>query len=85
MFVSNVPTEEGACEGFATLTTDPDVGLLVCGDTVLYVTAIPADQQGALFGTIEKLVDGGDALIGLTSTAQSSPDIPEIDLDEFCP
>lgn len=83
-FVSNAPTEEGACEGLATLTTDPDVGPLVCQETVLYVTAIPSDQQGTLFGTIEKLADDGSALIGLTSEAQSSPDIPEIDLDEVC-
>lgn len=83
-FVSNAPTEEGACEGFTTLTADPEVGPLVCQGTVLYVTAIPSDKQGTLFGTIEMLADDGAALIGLTSTAESSPDIPEIDLDEFC-
>lgn len=83
-FVSNAPTEERACEGFTTLTADPEVGPLVCQGTVLYVTAIPSDKQGTLFGTIEMLADDGAALIGLTSTAESSPDIPEIDLDEFC-
>lgn len=83
-FVSNAPTEEGACEGFTTLTADPEVGPSVCQGTVLYVTAIPSDEQGTLFGTIEMLADDGAALIGLTSTAESSPDIPEIDLDEFC-
>jgi hypothetical protein len=61
-FISNAPTEEGACEGFPTLTTEPEVGPSVCQGTVLYVTAV----------------------IGLTSEAETSPDIPEIDLDEFC-
>jgi len=29
-FVSNAPTEDGACEGFPTMTTDPEVGPFVC-------------------------------------------------------
>lgn len=81
--VSNAPTEEGACEGFPTLTTDPEVGPIVCQGSLLYVTAIPSDQQGMLFGTIEALTGDG-ALIGLTSSVQSSPDIPEINLEELC-
>jgi len=83
-FVSNAPTEEGACEGFTTLTADPEVGPSVCQGTVLYVTAIPSEKEGSLFGSIEMLADDGAAIIGLTSTAESSPDIPEIELDEFC-
>jgi hypothetical protein len=83
-FISNAPTEEGACEGFPTLTTEPEVGPSVCQGTVLYVTAIPSDKQGTLFGSIEALADDGAAVIGLTSEAETSPDIPEIDLDEFC-
>lgn len=82
-FVSNAPTEEGACEGFPTLTTDPKVGPIVCQGSLLYVTAIPSDQQGMLYGTLEALTGDG-ALIGLTSEVQSSPDIPEINLEEFC-
>ncbi|MFQ5944847.1 MAG: hypothetical protein ACE5NC_01170, partial [Anaerolineae bacterium] len=62
----------------------PLVGPRVCQEIVLYVTAIPSDEEGTLFGTLEALADGGTALIGLTSTAQTSPDIPEIDLDAFC-
>jgi hypothetical protein len=81
--VSNAPTEEGACEGFTTLTTDPEVGSIVCQGSLLYVTAIPSDQQGMLYGTLEALTGDG-ALIGLTSAVQSSPDIPEINLEEFC-
>ena len=81
--ISNAPTEEGACEGFTTLTTDPEVGPIVCQGSLLYVTAISSDQQGMLFGTLEALTDEG-ALIGLTSSVQSSPDIPEINLEELC-
>jgi hypothetical protein len=36
-----------------------------------------------LFGTLEALTGDG-ALIGLTSAVQSSPDIPEINLEELC-
>jgi hypothetical protein len=81
--VSNAPTEEGACEGFPTLTTDPEVGPMVCQEALLYVTAIPSNLQGTLFGTLEALTEDGD-LVGLTSTVQSSPEMPEIDLEEFC-
>ena len=81
--VSNAPTEEGACEGFPTLITDPEVGPIVCQGSLLYVTAIPSDQQGMLFGTLEALTGDG-AIIGLTSSVQSSPDIPEINLEELC-
>ncbi|MFQ5945055.1 MAG: hypothetical protein ACE5NC_02245, partial [Anaerolineae bacterium] len=54
-FVSNAPTEEGACEGFTTLSADPLVGPRVCQEIVLYVTAIPSDEEGTLFGTLEAL------------------------------
>ena len=83
-FVSNAPTEDGACEGFTTISADPLVGPRVCQETVLYVTAIPSDRQGTLFGTLEALADGGTALIGMTSMAETSPDILELDLDAFC-
>ena len=83
LHVSNAPTEEGACEGFPTLTTDPEVGPIVCQGALLYVTAIPSDLQGTLFGTLEALTEEGD-LVGLTSTVQSVPEMPEIDLEDFC-
>lgn len=82
--VSNAPTEEGACEGFTTLTTDPDVGPRVCQGTLLYVTSIPSTVQGTLFGTLESLADDGEALIGMTSQAESSGGVPEIDLELIC-
>ena len=82
--VSNAPTEEGSCEGFSTLTSDPNVGPRVCLDTLVYVTAIPSNLAGTLFGTLEALADEGTALIGLTSQADSGGDAPDIDLAAIC-
>ena len=83
LHVSNAPTDEGACEGFPTLTNDPAVGPVVCQGELIYVTAIPSTEQGLLFGTLEALNADGD-LVGLTSNVQSIPEMPVIDLAEFC-
>ena len=83
LHVSNAPTEEGACEGFPTLTTDPDVGPIDCHGTLFYRTAIPSDLQGTLFGTLEMLDPDGN-LVGITSQAESNPEMLEIDLSEMC-
>lgn len=82
-FVSNAPTEEGACEGFPTLTDDPLVEAKVCQGTLFYVTLVPSELQGTLFGTLEALAEPG-ILVGLTSTAESADGAPEIDLGAFC-
>jgi hypothetical protein len=81
--VTNAPTEEGACEGFPTLTDDPDVGPVACHGTLFYRTAIPSNLQGTLFGTLEML-DADGNLVGITSQAESSPEMLEIDLGELC-
>jgi hypothetical protein len=83
LHVSNAPTVEGACDDFPTLTTDPDVGPVVCQGTLVYVTAIPSTEQGMLFGTLEALSEDG-AIVGLTSAVQSTGDMPELSLEEFC-
>jgi hypothetical protein len=82
--VSNAPTAEGACEGFTTLTDDPEVGPRVCHGILLYVTAIPSDAQGVLFGTINKLTEDGSAIMGLTSTAPTAAGMPEVEVEGFC-
>ena len=82
-YVTNAPTAEGACEGFPTLTDDPDVGPVDCHGTLFYRTAIPSDLQGTLFGTLEMLDEEGN-LVGITSQAESTPDMLEIDLGEIC-
>ena len=83
-FVSNSPTEDGACQGFTTVSTDPDVGPLICQDTVFYITAIPSGTEGILYGTLEKLADDGANMVGLTSRADTSSGVPEIDLNDYC-
>jgi len=81
--ISNAPTEDGACEGFPTLTDDPDVGPVDCHGTLFYRTAIPSDLQGTLYGTIEMLDEDGN-LAGITSQAESTTEMLEIDLAATC-
>lgn len=83
LHISNAPTTEGACEGFPTLTEDPDVGPIDCHGTLFYRTAIPSDLQGTLFGTLEMLDPEGN-LVGITSQAESTEDMLEIDLTATC-
>jgi len=80
---SNAPTAEGACENFPTLTDDPDVGPIDCHGTLFYRTAIPSDLQGTLFGTLEMLDPDGN-MVGMTSQAESTTEMLEIDLAETC-
>ena len=82
-YISNAPTEEGACDSFPTLTDDPDVGPFDCHGELFYRTAIPSDLQGTLFGTLEML-DADGNLVGMTSQAESTTDMLEIDLDATC-
>jgi hypothetical protein len=83
LHISNAPTEEGACEGFPTLTDDPDVGPIDCHGELFYRTAIPSDLQGTLYGTLEKL-DAEGNLAGMTSQAESTTEMLEIDLVATC-
>jgi len=83
LHITNAPTEEGACEGFPTLTDDPDVGPIICHGELFYRTAIPSDLQGTLYGTLEML-DAEGNLAGMTSQAESTTDMLEIDLAATC-
>ncbi len=83
LHISNSPTEEGACEGFPTLTEDPDVGPIDCHGELFYRTAIPSDLQGTLYGTLEML-DADGNLVGMTSQAESTTEMLEIDLEVIC-
>ncbi len=79
LHISNAPTEAGACTGATTLVPPP-TGVKLCGELVLYLTDIPVDLAGELFGTIEiYLADG--TIIGLTSMATAdAAAAPEVDL-----
>jgi hypothetical protein len=55
------------------------VQVLTCEGVVSFRTAIPADSEGTLFGTLERPVAGG--LTGITSTTPTSAGaIPEVDV-----
>jgi hypothetical protein len=82
-YTTNAPTVEGACNDLHTLTADPEVGPVICHGTLFYRTAIPSDLQGNLYGTIE-MFDADGYLLGITSQAESTPDMLEIDLDAIC-
>ena len=83
LHITNAPTAEGACEGFPTLTEDPDVGPVDCHGVLFYRTAIPSDLQGTLYGTLEML-DADGNLVGITSQAESTAEMLEIDLAATC-
>ena len=60
------------------------MGVRACGEIVVYVTAIPSDLGGNLFGTVEVYPPDG-SIIGLTSVAAVEPGgAPEVDLDTVC-
>jgi hypothetical protein len=64
-FVTNSPYGALACEGFTSEVLPPG-SLFNCNDEIVYVTDIPADTEGTLYASLEKMVD--DAVIaGVTS------------------
>jgi hypothetical protein len=53
---------------------------MLCGNEVLYVTQIPADSEGVLYGTVEVFLPDG-TLIGLTSQSPTAMgEAPPVDL-----
>lgn len=75
--VTNQGTSAGNC-GPTTDNSTPRV--FICGDDLLYVTAVPVDADGALYGTLEEYRADG-TIIGMTShvTADSEA-APAIDV-----
>ena len=77
--MSNAPTGEGACSTATTLVPAP-TGVRLWGDDVLYLTAIPVETEGTLYGTIEQF-RSDSSIIGLTSqVVADSAAAPEVDL-----
>ncbi|MGI9643244.1 MAG: hypothetical protein ACR2N9_10710 [Acidimicrobiia bacterium] len=67
--ISNAPhaeTVEDICNGVPKLA-EPPSGVSACGSLLYYLTEIPVDTTGALFGTLEIVADG--AADGQTSQA----------------
>jgi hypothetical protein len=81
MFESDSPTATGACAGVVSKVATAPVGVRICGNRLLYLTAIPTNTPGTLYGTIEKLLPDG-TVIGATSQAVGShTPPPQINLD----
>ncbi len=82
LHLSNSPTAPGAC--LDTGIREPPVGLRECGEVVAYVTAIPTDVSGNLFGTIARFEPDG-SIVGLTSFVPADAGAaPEVDLEALC-
>jgi hypothetical protein len=84
--ISNSPFGALACTGYEDQpdyqgTILPPGSLFVCGeDTVVYVTEIPLDATGVLFGSLEQVLDTG-VIQGMTSTVEADADAaPEIEV-----
>lgn len=78
--ISNSPTGQGGCPGrLGENLAGAGAGVQACGPLLLYVTEIPADAEGTLYGSIEAL--RGTDLVGLTSSvATADGEAPEIEL-----
>lgn len=77
--VSNAPTEEGACTGAPALAADP-AGVKICDGKVLYLTEIPVEAQGTLYGSIEVYLEDGSIVGEKGQTEANAADAPVIDL-----
>jgi hypothetical protein len=76
--VTNSPTEDEACEGAENIAGE-DAGVRTCGPLLLYITEIPEDAEGDLYGSIEKYEENG-AIVGATGVvAADMSAAPEID------
>ncbi len=79
LHITNGPTGAGACTGVQNPAA-ADEGVRLCGGSVFYVTRIPVDAEGTLYGTIERFLADG-TIIGLTSRVAADRDrTPAIDL-----
>jgi len=72
-FVSNSESGPGGCDDPENRVklAEPPAGFRECGALAYYVTEVPTAEEGLLFATIERVVDGD--FVGSTSTAQSAP------------
>ncbi|MCH8900787.1 MAG: hypothetical protein IIC88_00635 [Chloroflexi bacterium] len=79
LHISNQATGPGACTGATTVVLVP-AGVQLCGAEVLYLTIIPVDVEGTLYGSLERYLADG-TIAGLTSTVTAdAAAAPEVDL-----
>ena len=80
-FVSNAPVPGADCSNaFSIIDSVPGVsGAQVCDGLVSYITEIPSDVDGELFGTVEVYPPSG-RFVGATGTVvMTAAELPEID------
>jgi hypothetical protein len=79
-YVSNSPTEEGACQRIqpSGIAKAPQ-GVRVCDGVAFYLTRIPVDEPGSLWASFQTTKDG--ASVGLTGAVKPGGTPPEIDPD----
>lgn len=74
---SNAPTAEGGCEGAT--TPEPPKPPLVCGDLVVYTTAIATSDSGTLYGSFEQPAGDGSFVGGTSTVTADASAAPEVD------
>ncbi len=74
--VSNAPTADGGCEGAS--TPEPPQPPQVCGDLIVYTTAIATSEEGTLYGSFEQPSDAGGFVGGTSTVAADAASAPEI-------
>ena len=87
-FMANAPAAGADCSAIV-INELPNqaVRTLECGGSLAYRTAIPDDQVGTLFASLEKPVptsSGGSGIMGIMSSAETSAgNISEVDISIF--
>ena len=79
LFTTNSPylgAADAICFGAPKITTPP-FGVHACGPLLYYLTEIPIDEQGTLFGTLE--IGTAAGFEGQTSEAASDRGVPEFE------
>ena len=66
------------CIDAAALILEPPDGVQVCGSLLYYLTAIPIESEGTLYGTLE-IGFGNDRREGQTSTTASDAAVPQFE------
>ena len=74
--VSNAPTGEGGCEGAT--TPEPPQAPQICGDLIVYSTAISTSEEGTLYGSFEQPSGSGGFVGGTSTVTADAAAAPEI-------
>ena len=73
---ANAPTAEGGCEGAT--TPEPPQAPQICGDLIVYSTAISTSEEGTLYGSFEQPSGSGGFVGGTSTVTADAAAAPEI-------